>query len=819
MSKGRLRASVCALLSAGLLAPAPQAGAQVQQILPAGVRLELPFVVNGFYLGDITVLSDAQGELLVERSRLIELLSRRLTAEKAAALAESLPESDFVMAGIVKPFAKVTLDSSRIEITATVPISQLRTREVSFTGNDEPENFDPLAAADMAAALGVNLGANYIHEGGDPGLSPLAGRLYGFLNFGGVEGFSLDFEAIYEEDAEPSFRRGDITLFRDFPERATRLSLGDVLVTGNGFQGLPRLGGVAYQRLYAELDPLRSVRPTGRTTFVLETGATVDVVVNGNRIRTIRFAAGAYDLRDIPFAEGANQVELIIRQDDGVVRTLTFDAFSSSTLLSEGLSEFGFAAGLPSRIVTDGLEYDDDLFTASGFYRIGISDRLTLGASAQANPHIAQFGLEAVSGFSDLLFSGDLAVSTQGENEFGPAAGTDFAGELNLRYRPSWAENRDFSADLNVVYTGRDFADISSFGTINPYEWEYAARTSFALPAEIRTSLSAGFRRAREGFEDVGRYTAAFSRRIGPISATASYEYTEIDDEDDHRLLISLVWTPRGGDVLARGSYDSLDERYRAELSYIPGFGVGSLSGTIAAESSENGDRLSGTARYFGNRFTGTASHTAVYESLGSDLSSQLTSLSVQSGLAFADGRFGVGQVGQGSFAIIDAGPAVEGARILVDPSDEGARARTDFLGPAVVTALRGFAPARISAVVDSDSLDLLGNDRVESLLPGSRTGHRITVGETVTVTVLGRAINQDGEPIGLKVGRAEAMSGDLEAIDTFTNSTGRFVVEDLPPGRYTVSIPGEGHAILVIPDDARGFVEVGTIRFSRETS
>ena len=794
----------------------PPSAAQVQQVLPPGALLELPLVANGAYLGDVNVQATQEGDLLVDRNRLLDLLSRRLTDESLAALEARLPQVDLVPSSATSPIIEIEFDASRIEVVAILPIETLRAQEVSFGRDAILDDFAGLAPANASATLGVNFGANYVHEGGDPGFAPIAGRVYGFVNMGGVEGWSLDYEAFYQEDAETALRRGDLTLFRDFPDSATRLSLGDIIVDGTSFQGLPQLGGVSVQRVYSELTPLRSVRPTGRTSFVLENDATIDVIINGNLVRTVRFGVGAYDLRDLPFAEGANQVELIIREDTGEVRTLSFDTFSSGSLLAPGLSEFAFSAGLPSQVVSDGIEYDEDLFTATGFYRFGISDRLTFGGSAQANPRVAQVGLEMVAGFTEFLLSSDLVVSAQRESDRGPAEGSGFAAETNLRYSPEWREQfGDINFDFNAVYTSEDFATVSAFGVKNRFRWELSGRTGFLLPGGVRTSLSAAYRDGRLGFDDVTRYTVSTSRRFGQLSASASYEYSEVGDEEEHRGLLSVVFTPRGAGYLARGSYDSLDDRYRAEVSYLPGYGVGSLSGTLALETSDQGDQVFGTARYLGNRFTGVASHSAVFESIGSDLTSQVSNVSIQSGIAFVDGAVGVGPVGQSSFAVVDRGPATAGATVVVNATDEGVQARTDALGAAVVPTLRGFAPGRISAEVDSDDLALLGNDRSVQVLPGSRTGYRVTLGETVTVTIVGRAVDASGEPIDLGTGVIEPVGGG-EQIGTFTNANGRFVADGVEPGVYRINFLGRGEAELTIPEDARGYYEVGVIVFTQ---
>jgi len=808
-----LRRLIIALTAAAALAaPAqPASGSDTPgfEVLPPGVPLELPLVVNRAYLGDISVQAEPQGGLLLERDRLVELLARRLTEEAAADLDAALPSVDLVRARDVSPAAEIRLDVSRIEIVADVPLSDLRAREVNFGRDEDLGDIDAVSPARVAAALGVDLGASYAHEGDDIGFSPLAGRLFGFLNLGGSRGWSLDFEGFYNEDAAEPFRRGDLTLFRDFPDSATRLSFGDVLVNGANFQSTPQLGGVAFQRLYSELSPLQSIRATGRTSFVLENDATVDVIVNGNLVRTIRLGAGNYDFSDIPFAEGANLIELDIRQDNGQTQRLSFDAFASASLLKPGLSEFGFSAGLPSTVEDGDVTYDEDQPIATGFYRRGITDRFSLGVSAQASPDVGQLGFEAVRGFEALLVSASTAVSAPMDADDGV---TDFAAELDVRLQPDWLEAAgDASLAFNLLYTGRDFADVRSFGTQQRFRWQTGVSGGFSL-LDTRISLSASRREAYRGFDDVARYSASASRRLGVLAASASYDLTEAGEEDDHRFLLSLSYRPTGRNMFVRGQYASLDDRYRLEASFLPGGGVNSWSGSVAAETSETGDRLSGNARYRGNRLNASAGHSAVFDALGESPLSQVTSVNLQTGVAFADGAAAIGPVGQSPFAIVQRGPAVEGARLVVNPGERGHRARTDALGAAVVPSLRSFSPGRVTGVVDSDALAFMGQDAVINVVPGTRTGYRLIIGETVTVTIVGRALDVSGLPVARRLGTLQPLYGDRASIDVFTNSGGRFVAEDVVPGIYRLTLDGAGAGILEIASDARGYVDIGEV-------
>src|SRR3546814_5477077 len=87
------------------------------------------------------------------------------------------------------------------------------------------------------------------------------------------------------------------------------------------------LAGLGLTRSYALLDPQRSVTPRGGRTFSLDRDATVEAIVNGRMVRTMRLQPGTYNVSDFPFAQGGNDVELVITDDTGRRDVISFTMF------------------------------------------------------------------------------------------------------------------------------------------------------------------------------------------------------------------------------------------------------------------------------------------------------------------------------------------------------------------------------------------------------------------------------------------------------------------------------------------------------------
>ena len=117
--------------------------------------------------------------------------------------------------------------------------------------------------------------------------------------------------------------------------------------------------------------------------------------MNGQQVRRLQLAPGNYNLRDFPFAQGANDIRLNVLDDTGRTEVLRFNVFLDQTQLAKGLTEFSFNAGVRAPLEQDGPHYTDD-WIVSGFVRHGLSDFVTLGANFQADDFVQMGGVEGV---------------------------------------------------------------------------------------------------------------------------------------------------------------------------------------------------------------------------------------------------------------------------------------------------------------------------------------------------------------------------------------------------------------------------------------
>src|SRR3546814_19833100 len=105
------------------------------------------------------------------------------------------------------------------------------------------------------------------------------------------------------------------------------------------------LAGLGLTRSYALLDPQRSVKPRGGRTFSLDRDATVEAIVNGRMVRTMRPQHGTYNVSDFPFAQGGHDVELVITDDTGWRDVISFTMLIDRPTPSPGVPAYSMTAG------------------------------------------------------------------------------------------------------------------------------------------------------------------------------------------------------------------------------------------------------------------------------------------------------------------------------------------------------------------------------------------------------------------------------------------------------------------------------------------
>ena len=142
--------------------------------------------------------------------------------------------------------------------------------------------------------------------------------------------------------------------------------------------------------------------------------------------------------------------------------------------------------------------------------------------------------------------------------------------------------------------------------------------------------------------------------------------------------------------------------------------------------------------------------------------------------------------------------------------------AASGLLGAAVASDLSSYSERTVTFnVPDAPAgYDLgAGNTRV---YPAYRSGYRIEVGSDYTITVIGRLLDQDGQPLALIAGSAiEAANPTRAPLTVFTNRDGRFGLVGARPGKWLLTMPTTPpqEFEIIIPDSSTSIVRLGDTR------
>ncbi|HEX8192401.1 MAG TPA: fimbrial biogenesis outer membrane usher protein [Allosphingosinicella sp.] len=822
----RLRAALLATITGPLLLPenaqagaadmaAAQAGARVVLDPPAAggarlnptprtVTLSVTANLDNAALGEVSIAIDAQDRVSFDAARILDLLDRVVDAGTMRALRArpSLAAADLAAAGI-----GIAYDPQALELDVTVAPERRLAQSIALSRLDDSRVGAFVEPARTSAYLNLRGNLDYLHGGADGGFAAPVFFIDGAARaFGGLV---AEGEAIWQPgSAARDFTRLGNRLVHDDRRRLVRWTLGDLQTISRGFQSAPDIAGLSVFRSYSVLQPQRIARPRGSRAFRLDRPATVEIEANGQLLRRLQLQPGNYDLRDFPFAQGANDVRLRILDDAGRSETVRFNLFLDQTQLAPGLTEFGLYAGIASPQGESGPSYSDDP-AVTGFLRRGFSETLTLGANVQADADTQMAGLEAVWSSPLGLFSGNLAASrSSGE-------GAGFAAQATFQRLIQRTGGRSDSLTLFAEARSAAFASLGDGKPFNPFLLEFGGSYSRTVSERVYAGVDGRYSIARGDAEDAfnlrGTMGVRVSRKLA-FSGDLSWQ----GDERGRRLgaYVSLTFRlDRQSSV--RADYDTRFDRARVSYNTLRGQGVGAWSVAADVERSRFGSGANAAATYYHNRAELGFSHFGSFDGNFGDSLSQRSSLRVGTSLAFADGAVSWGRPINDAFAIVTGHRNLRGAPIVVERNPGGFTATTGALGAATHPALSAY----IERVVGIDSPTApAGADLGQGtfrLLPPYRGGYKLRVGSDYSITALGTLSGADGAPLSLITGAAtELAHPERPPVQIFTNREGRFGASGLAPGRWRIVMDDDRRStfILDIPEGAENIVRAGVL-------
>lgn len=779
------------------------------------IDLTVAVLVNGASVGEITVNTDRNGNATIDAARLIELVRPLVTtavtdnlsaraAGGAMVPVETLNGTDF----------KLLFDLASLRVLVDIPIDARATNDISLLSGLTSQRATLTQPADFSAGVTFSIADRFRHVDGlvrDIDREGLTALAEGFVNVGGIDGVNLTFQGGYREGGRVARQR--TTLFHDDVSRAIRYSAGDVdPQTFGAFGNSIGLLGISAERLYQDIQPYRNLRPSGRGAITIERPSRVDVLVNGTLYRTLSLAPGQYNIRDFPFLDGLNDVQLVVRDDAGREEAISLSFFTDTELLDPGINIFSAALGFRRNQFGSftNTSYEETP-TFSGFFRTGLSDRLTVGASAQADRRNAMTTGQVVVGTDFGLFGFEGALDLNKDER------AQVSYLFSYRLRGQDKRGLVKALDLNVQYQSARFSPMEAAGLDrNRFSYEANARYQTSIDTKTFLTLGASYLIGRDAQPDVRAFNAGMTRRFNRVSVGLNYSYRDDALRSDHRvgLTISIPLTRR---QFVRAGYDSDRNRVFADYDLNGLDGLNETSARVSLARDDDGRSANLDVEHNSNRFRAFLRHDYTVQD---GTRSEFTDVGASVGFGYADGQIAIGRDASRGFAIVAAHPTLKNAQVTVFSNYTlGPAARTGVFGPALVPTQRPYQPNSLRVEVDdlAPGYDI-GAGRYD-ILPGAASGYAIVIGSAASNTVMGRLYDAAGKPIEFASGTLVPLSGaDAEPVPFFTNRTGRMAASRVAPGRYHLLLSGQTVPIgeIEVSASSNGIVDIGELHAGR---
>ncbi len=262
---------------------------------------------------------------------------------------------------------------------------------------------------------------------------------------------------------QEGYIRYDTWLSNENENAALSWRAGDVITDALGWSNSVRLGGVQIARDFS-VRPDLVTYPLPAFNGQAAVPSSVDLFINGYRSAQADVQPGPWSLTNVPFVNGAG--DAVITTTDAVGRrvTTTLPFYVSSSLLKQGLSDYAFSAGA-IRENYGVKNFDYGAAAASGSWRYGVNDWLTLESHAEGSNDVA------MGGAGGLVKIGSLGVVN------GALAQSQMAGKPGTQY--SWGyqyNNSWFSLGTQHTLRSADFANLALVSSRGD-----SANTSYSL--------------------------------------------------------------------------------------------------------------------------------------------------------------------------------------------------------------------------------------------------------------------------------------------------------------------------------------------------
>lgn len=214
-----------------------------------------------------------------------------------------------------------------------------------------------------------------------------------------------------------SWIRLETTFAKDFPDENRTLRLGDAATRAGMWGRNVYFGGIQYGSNFA-LTPGFISQPIPALIGMSTAPSTVEMYVNDVLRQVSSVPTGPFAIDNFPLLTGNGDVRMVVRDILGRETVIEQSFFTSTQLLTAGLNDWSIEAGSVRRDMGIANNHYSPGF-ASGTWRHGYSNTLTLEGRAEASSQLRTIGLGMVSALPrQILGKVSLAIS-RGQSENG----------------------------------------------------------------------------------------------------------------------------------------------------------------------------------------------------------------------------------------------------------------------------------------------------------------------------------------------------------------------------------------------------------------
>lgn len=669
------------------------------------------------------------------------------------------------------------------ELHISIPQEQLQSYVIDLKSpqitNEELEKFKPL----NSALINYSLYNTYSNQKNDFAAS-LEGRLS--TRYGNIT-HNMVYRDQNNNGQYDSFIRLDSYWQYIDPIKIRSYKLGDFITHTPDWGNSVRLAGLQWSSAYEQrADIITAALPQFSSSAALP--STLDLFINQQKVYTGQVPSGPFDIKSLPYISG-NDVTLVTKDIHGQQVKTTQQYYYSQHLLSKDINQFSIDIGIPRyNFGTSSYHYDSDVVFASGSFRTGLNNHLTIDTNSEfSSDGLVQLGL----GFTSSLFNRGIFSLSAAQSKYKDQYGNLLLVGLEGRIQDRLSLNSSYQKTFNQYYNLARVADIRFRDQLKPStqsenNFDYTAlakdilQIGFSWKFNHGISLSGNFHHLETNHEQYRNASVSLGGRIRKNLNFYGTAYSDLNQTENYGIYFSLMHNPtHKTTALASYSQDSQASSYRLQLDTTNSQAIGDLGWGMSVEQS---NKQSNEQHVYLNYLARSAFLSMDYTQSGPY---KQTVFSATGALLAASGKlFATNKIGD-SFAIVeDAGP---NSQIINGGVNLG---KTDSKGRFLISSLIPYSKHNIYLDPTYLPIDWIPGSTQKTVITGYNQGTRISFDTHKSISTTLVLHDKHHQP--LAPGYSVSVNDRADA--SMTGYGGEVYITDLKPrNKLSIDLLDEG--------------------------